>query len=130
MSSDRTPAVRGSSGTVGTHRAGGSAAADASDPAALRLQVERTRAELADTIEGLVYQLDVPARAKEKVADARTQLRARAADLQVKARAQAEQLRSKAVQTWQDNPTVVVAGGAAAVGVLVTVVLVVRKAAS
>ena len=91
------------------------AAADPTDTAGLKRQVERTRAELADTVEGLMYHLDVPARTKEKVQDATA-----------KAKLKGEQLKDKAVTTWRDKP-LVVAGAAAGVVVLVVVVVAVRK---
>lgn len=115
-------------------RSDAAASKDETDPAALRRTVERTRAELAETVEGLVYQLDVPARAKEKVADAKSRLRTqaeelrataqtRARDLTAKAKTEAEALRVRALSTWQDQPGVVVAAGAVATGVVVGIVV-------
>lgn len=94
--------------------AGGTpASADPTDTAGLKRQVERTRAELADTVEGLMYHLDVRSRATEKVQEATA-----------KARATGEQLRDRAVKTWQDKPQLVVgaAAGVVALGVVVVAV--------
>jgi ElaB/YqjD/DUF883 family membrane-anchored ribosome-binding protein len=41
----------------------------AKDPDAIREEIEQTRAEMTETVEAIGYKADVPARAKEKVAD-------------------------------------------------------------
>jgi hypothetical protein len=95
---------------------GTSAAADPTDVPGLRLQVERTRAELADTVEGLMYHLDVKARGKEKVDEATA-----------KAKAKGEELKDRALKTWHEKPAVVAGAAAGAVVVTVVIVVAVRK---
>lgn len=89
------------------------ATADPSDTAGLRRQVERTRVELADTVEGLMYHLDVKSRATEKVDEAKA-----------KAKATGEQLRDRGLKIWKDKPQLVVgaAAGVATLGIIVVVV--------
>lgn len=89
------------------------ATADPTDTAGLKRQVERTRAELADTVEGLMYHLDVKSRATEKVQEATA-----------KARATGERLRDRAVKIWHDKPQVVVGAGAGVVTLGIVVVAV------
>lgn len=85
----------------------------------LKADIERTRAELADTVEGLMYHLDVPARTKEKIAEETSKLKKRVEELQAKAR-----------QTWDTKPIAVVGGGAAVVGVVVLAVVAKRRGSS
>lgn len=80
----------------------GTSGRDETDPAALRLTVERTRAELAETVEGLFYALDVPARAKDRVEDTKTRLRTRAGELVVQVRTQAQELTGRATTQGRD----------------------------
>jgi Fe2+ transport system protein B len=77
------------------------------DPAELRADIEKTRAELGDTVEALVHKADVPARAKakghemtEKAAETAQQAKAKAAEAAAhvgeKAAGTAQQVKAKA----------------------------------
>jgi hypothetical protein len=68
------------------------------DPNAIRADIERTRAEMGDTVDALGYKADVKSRAKEKLPDGR----------QIK----------RAANTAQENPLGLAIGGIA-VGFLV-----------
>ena len=85
----------------------------------LKADIERTRAELSETVEGLMYHLDVPARTKEKIAEETTKLKKRVEELQAKAR-----------ETWDAKPAVVMGGGAAVVGVAILAVVLKRRGSS
>ena len=58
--------------------------------AALRSEIEQTRAELGETVELLVQRVDVKARAKEKVDEAKARATAAAAEAKAKARETAQ----------------------------------------
>jgi hypothetical protein len=49
------------------------------DPEELQHEIERTRAELGDTVEALAYKVDIKSRVQERVADIRRRAQASAA---------------------------------------------------
>ena len=78
------------------------------DPQQLRADIERTREDLGDTVAALAEKTDVKARAKEKVAEVRTNVTEKKTELMGRAResspeganSAATQVKTKA----QDNP--------------------------
>jgi hypothetical protein len=78
------------------------------DPAQLRVDIERTRQDLGDTVAALAEKTDVKARAKEKVSEVRQNVTEKRTELMGKAResspdgasSAAVQVRAKA----QENP--------------------------
>lgn len=73
---------------------------DPSDPDAIRADIEATREQLGRTVDELSNRLDVPARAKERVA----------------------RTRDTAVETYRESPPAVVGAGAALAGLVGLVV--------
>ncbi len=71
------------------------------DPAALVEDINRTRAELGDTVEALVAKVDVKAQAKQRVAEASTQAKEKLQTMKQGLAGQASQLTGKAEQTRQ-----------------------------
>jgi hypothetical protein len=63
-----------------------------------RADVERTREELADTVEALAYKADVKARAHDKAAEVKAQAAAKADEARTTATEAAETLRRTATQ--------------------------------
>ena len=86
------------------------------DPAALVEDINRTRAELGDTVEALVAKADVKAQAKQRVAEASTQAKEKLQTMKQGLAGQASQLTGKAEQTRQaaaaNGKTVLGAGAA------------------
>ena len=66
------------------------------DPAALVEDINRTRAELGDTVEALVAKADVKAQAKQRVAEASTQAKEKLQTMKQGLAGQASQLTGKA----------------------------------
>lgn len=56
------------------------------DPAQLRVEIERTRRELGDTVAALAEKTDVKARAKEKITEVRQTVNEKRTELRGKAR--------------------------------------------
>jgi Protein of unknown function (DUF3618) len=86
------------------------------DQAALVEDINRTRAELGDTVEALVAKVDVKAQAKQRVAEASTQAKEKLQTMKQGLAGQASQLTGKAEQTRQaaaaNGKTVLGAGAA------------------
>ncbi|WP_280369087.1 DUF3618 domain-containing protein [Nocardia wallacei] len=109
------------------------AAAAPTEPDAIRRDIERTRAELGETVDALAHKADVPARAKEKLHDTSTTAQAKASELS----ARAEDAAGRAIATTEaraDQASAAVrrrplpaAAAAAAAAVLVTWRLVRRR---
>ncbi len=71
------------------------------DPEAIQAQIEQTRAQLAATVDELSHRLDVPARAREG----------------------AYRARDTAVETYRENPPVVLGAALALAGAVVGLVV-------
>ena len=56
------------------------------DPAAIRQDIEQTRAELSDTVEAVGYKADVPSRAKEAVSDKVENMKSKVSDTATRAK--------------------------------------------
>jgi Protein of unknown function (DUF3618) len=56
------------------------------DPDAIRQDIEQTRADMSDTVEAIGYKADVPARAKEKVAEKVDAARAKVSEATTRAK--------------------------------------------
>ena len=78
------------------------------DVDAIKAEIDATRAQLGRTVDELSARLDVPARAKERVARAR----------------------DTAVETYRESPPIVIGGLAALVGLVVGVMILRRKRAT
>ena len=78
------------------------------DVAALRAEIDATRAQLGRTVDELSARLDVPARARERVA----------------------RTRDTAVETYRESPPVVITAGIVLVGLVVGVVELRRRRAN
>jgi ElaB/YqjD/DUF883 family membrane-anchored ribosome-binding protein len=78
-----------------------------SDPDAIKAEIDATRAQLARTVDELSHRLDVPARAKES----------------------AFRARDTAVETYRENPPVVLGVSLALVGLVVGLVVWSRRRA-
>ena len=83
------------------------------EPEAIRADIERTRAEMGDTVEALGYKADVKSRAKDKVTETKDRLTGKVSD----AAPDKQQVR-RAAGTAQENPLGLAIGGVA-VGFLV-----------
>jgi hypothetical protein len=71
------------------------------DPAALVEDINRTRAELGDTVEALVAKVDVKAQAKQRVAEVSTQAKEKLQTMKQGLAGQASQLTGTAEQARQ-----------------------------
>ena len=69
------------------------------DPNAIRADIERTRAEMGDTVEAIGYKADVKSRAKDKITDAKDRITGRVSD----ATPDGRQVK-RAASTAQENP--------------------------
>jgi gas vesicle protein len=89
------------------------------DPAAIREEIEETRARMGDTVDALGYRADVPSRAKESIADKVQGAKAKitGASSQISSAAPDAGDVKHAVGVVQENP-LGLAIGAAAVGFL------------
>jgi ElaB/YqjD/DUF883 family membrane-anchored ribosome-binding protein len=87
------------------------------EPEAIRADIERTRAEMGDTVEALGYKADVKSRAKDKVTETKDRLTGKVSDT-----APNKQQVRRAAGVAQENPLGLAIGGAAVgfvVGLLV-----------
>jgi ElaB/YqjD/DUF883 family membrane-anchored ribosome-binding protein len=87
------------------------------EPEAIRADIERTRAEMGDTVEALGYKADVKSRAKDKVTETKDRLTGKVSDT-----APDKQQVRRAAGIAQENPLGLAIGGAAVgfvVGLLV-----------
>ncbi len=100
---------------------------DPSDPDALRHDIDQTRERLADTVDALHHKLDVKAQAKSKAQGWQQQAQHKAQVVQEQAQYNAHRWKQQAQDLWQRQPQVVVGTGAAAVGFVLTAVLVRRR---
>jgi|tagenome__1003787_1003787.scaffolds.fasta_scaffold19875091_2 hypothetical protein len=75
----RAPALDDATTPTAVSRPDG--AYDPEDPQQLRVEIERTRQELGDTVAALAEKTDVKARAKEKVAEVRQNVDAKRVEL-------------------------------------------------
>jgi len=81
---------------------------DPNDPAQIQAEIEATRAQLGRTVDELSARLDVPARAKEKVARAK----------------------DTAVETYRESPPVVISAGLALAGLVLGLVILRKRRAT
>jgi len=86
------------------------------DPDAIKADIEATREQLGRTVDELAHRLDVPARAKESVAQTTAEVKASA--LEGVART-----RDTAVETYRESPPTVIGAGVALAGSVVGLVL-------
>jgi ElaB/YqjD/DUF883 family membrane-anchored ribosome-binding protein len=100
---------------------------NASDPDALRRDIDQTREHLADTVDALHHKLDVKAQAKGKAKDWQNKAQHSAQVWQQNAQANLHNWQLQAQDLWQRQPQAVVGAAAAAVGLVFTVVLVRRR---
>ena len=87
------------------------------EPEAIRADIERTRAEMGDTVEALGYKADVKSRAKDKVTETKDRLTGKVSDT-----APDKQQVRRVAGIAQENPLGLAIGGAAVgfvVGLLV-----------
>ncbi|WP_280390088.1 DUF3618 domain-containing protein, partial [Nocardia wallacei] len=82
---------------TGSHRDTDAEAATPTEPDAIRRDIERTRAELGETVDALAHKADVSARAKEKLHDTSTAAQAKASELS----ARAEDAAGRAIATTE-----------------------------
>jgi ElaB/YqjD/DUF883 family membrane-anchored ribosome-binding protein len=78
------------------------------DPNAIRAGIERTRAEMGDTVEALGYKADVKSRAKDRISETKDKLTGRASDV-----APDGQQVKRAAGVAQENPLGLAIGGVA-----------------
>ncbi len=86
------------------------------DGAALRREIEQTRAQLGATVEALAAKADVKARAQDAVDDAKVRARAAMTDMQTRVR-----------ESMRDHPTYWTAGALAGLTVLVASIVLKRR---
>ena len=98
------------------------------EPEAIRADIERTRAEMGDTVEALGYKADVKSRAKDKVTETKDRLTGKVSDVTgsvtgtVSDKTPDTQQVKRAAGLAQENPLGLAIGGAAVgfvVGLLV-----------
>jgi ElaB/YqjD/DUF883 family membrane-anchored ribosome-binding protein len=78
------------------------------DPNAIRAGIERTRAEMGDTVEALGYKADVKSRAKDRISETKDKLTGKASDVAPDGR----QVK-RAAGVAQENPLGLAIGGVA-----------------
>ena len=78
------------------------------DPNAIRADIERTRAEMGDTVEALGYKADVKSRAKDRISETKDKLTGKASDV-----APDGQQVKRAAGVAQENPLGLAIGGVA-----------------
>jgi uncharacterized protein YdbL (DUF1318 family) len=92
-------------------------------PEQIQADIERTRAEVGDTVEQLAAKTDVKARAHERVEEIKGNVRQTAEELKSKATAStpdsAQQGGKQAVQTVRSNPAPFAFAGAVLLGYLI-----------
>lgn len=97
-------------------RNSGPGAPGQNDPAALVEDINRTRADLGDTVEALVAKVDVKARAQQRAAEVSAQAKGKLQELRQQLAGRAGQLTDKAEQTRRaaaaNGQTVLGAGAA------------------
>ena len=109
-----------------------------SDPRQLRAEIERTRAELGDTVQQLAAKADVKARAKQAIGDATGQVKQQFADVKGQAAQAAgvvaerastakQQLADSDLPVAARRPLPLAAIGAAAVAAIVVLIVVARR---
>jgi ElaB/YqjD/DUF883 family membrane-anchored ribosome-binding protein len=79
------------------------------DPEAIRADIERTRAEMGDTVGAIGYKTDVKTRAKDKISETKDRITGKVSD----AAPDGRQVRH-AASTAQENPLGLAVGGVAA----------------
>jgi ElaB/YqjD/DUF883 family membrane-anchored ribosome-binding protein len=82
------------------------------DPNAIRADIERTRAEMGDTVEAIGYKADVKSRAKDKMTETKDRITGKVSD-----KTPDKQQVKRAASTAQENP-LGLAIGSVAVGFL------------
>jgi gas vesicle protein len=78
------------------------------EPEAIRADIERTRAEMGDTVDALGYKADVKSRAKDKISDTKDRLTGKVSDVTP----DGEQVK-RAAGVAQENPLGLAIGGVA-----------------
>jgi ElaB/YqjD/DUF883 family membrane-anchored ribosome-binding protein len=78
------------------------------DPNAIRAGIERTRADMGDTVEALGYKADVKSRAKDRISETKDKLTGKASDV-----APDGQQVKRAAGVAQENPLGLAIGGVA-----------------
>ena len=78
------------------------------DPNAIRADIERTRAEMGDTVDALGYKADVKSRAKDRISDTKDKLTGKVSD----AAPDGQQVK-RAAGVAQENPLGLALGGVA-----------------
>jgi gas vesicle protein len=78
------------------------------DPNAIRADIERTRAEMGDTVDALGYKADVKSRAKDRISDTKDKLTGKVSD----AAPDGQQVK-RAAAVAQENPLGLALGGVA-----------------
>ena len=106
-----------SAAASGKNSGGSAGVPSQDDPDALVEDIERTRAELGDTVQALVAKADVKARAQQRAAEVSTQAKEKLQTMKQELAGRASQLAGKAEQTGQaaaaNRKTVLGAGTAA-----------------
>ena len=101
----------------GSNGGGGAGAPGQDDPDALVEDIDRTRAELGDTVEALVAKVDVKAQAQQRAAEVSTQAKGKLQAVKQNLAGRATRLTGQAEQTRQaaasNGKTVLGAGSAA-----------------
>jgi gas vesicle protein len=78
------------------------------DPNAIRADIERTRAEMGDTVDALGYKADVKSRAKDKISDTKDRITGKVSDVTP----DGQQVK-RAAGVAQENPLGLALGGVA-----------------
>jgi len=107
---------RSDTGAGGGQRGSAADPAASGDPAAIRADIERTRAELGDTVEALAAKTDVKARAQDAAHAAKVRVQDSVAETAHAVADEAKQVRQ--VIARRPVPAAAVAGAAAAVTAL------------
>jgi len=90
------------------------------DPEAIRADIERTRAEMGDTVEALGYKADVKSRAKDKMSETKNRITGKVSDVTgsvtgtVSDKTPDKQQVKRAASTAQENPLGLAVGSIAA----------------
>ncbi len=102
------------------------------DPAEIQAEIERTREELAETVDQLAARLDVKARARAQATRVKDLAVVRARNMRGSASVkdlavvQAQNLRGSAIRDGKPTPQALAAGGVALAAIAAAVVLVLR----
>ena len=73
------------------------------DPDQIRQDIERTRAEMSETVEAVAYKADVPSRAKDKVSETMDNLKSKVSDTATRAKEAVVGTASRAGDTVSDT---------------------------